>query len=84
MERDLQTISINQNGRCRGRYHGQDYVKSPFGPFLQTLATDASCIINPNVMKHEKDGDLAQAWLAQNMDGAALQNDRVEPGERST
>jgi peptide/nickel transport system substrate-binding protein len=25
-------------------------LKSPFGPFLQTLATDASCIINPNVM----------------------------------
>jgi len=45
-------------------------LKNPFGPFLQTLATDASCIINPNVMKHEKDGDLAQAWLAQNMDGS--------------
>lgn len=45
-------------------------LKSPFGPFLQALATDASSIINPNVMKHEKDGDLAQAWLAQNMDGS--------------
>ena len=45
-------------------------LKSPFGPFLQTLATDAASIVNPNIMKHEKAGDLAQAWLAQNMDGS--------------
>ena len=45
-------------------------LKSPFGPFVQTLATDAGSIINPNVMKHEKDGDLAQGWLAQNTDGS--------------
>ena len=45
-------------------------LKSAFGPFLQTLATDAACIVNPSVMKHEKAGDLAQAWLAQNMDGS--------------
>ena len=45
-------------------------LKSPFGPFLQTLATDAASIVNPNVMKHEKAGDLAQAWLAQNTDGS--------------
>lgn len=45
-------------------------LKSAFGPFLQTLATDAASIVNPNVMKHEKAGDLAQAWLAQNMDGS--------------
>jgi peptide/nickel transport system substrate-binding protein len=32
-------------------------------PFVQTLATDAGSIIN-NVVKHEKAGDLARAWLA--------------------
>ena len=45
-------------------------LKNAFGPFLQTLATDAACLINPNVMKHEKNGDLAQAWLAQHTDGS--------------
>jgi len=45
-------------------------LKSPFGPFLQTLATDAGSIVNPNVMKNEKDNDLAQAWMAQNTDGS--------------
>jgi peptide/nickel transport system substrate-binding protein len=45
-------------------------LKSAFGPFLQTLATDAASIVNPNAMKNEKAGDLAQAWLAQNMDGS--------------
>ncbi|MBZ4659708.1 MAG: extracellular solute-binding protein family 5 [Desulfacinum sp.] len=45
-------------------------LKNPFGPFLQTLATDAGSIVNPAVMKHEKDGDLAQGWLAQNTDGS--------------
>ncbi|HSB81245.1 MAG TPA: ABC transporter substrate-binding protein [Candidatus Methylomirabilis sp.] len=45
-------------------------LKSPFGPFLQTLATDAASIVNPNVMKNEKDNDLAQGWLAQNTDGS--------------
>ncbi len=45
-------------------------LKNPFGPFVQTLATDAACIVNPNVMKHEKNGDLAQGWMAQNTDGS--------------
>lgn len=45
-------------------------LKSPFGLFLQTLATDAASIVNPNVMKHEKDNDLAQDWTAQNTDGS--------------
>jgi len=51
-------------------YTARIVLKSAFGPFLQTLATDAGCIVNPAVMKHEKDGDLAQAWLAQNTDGS--------------
>jgi peptide/nickel transport system substrate-binding protein len=51
-------------------YTAKITLKNPFGPFLQTLATDAASIVNPNIMKHEKDGDLAQAWLAQNIDGS--------------
>ncbi len=45
-------------------------LKNPYGPFLQTLATDAASIVNPAIMEHEKDGDLAQAWLAKNTDGS--------------
>lgn len=45
-------------------------LKTPYGPFLQSLATDAACIVNPAIMKHEKDGDLAQGWLSQNTDGS--------------
>jgi peptide/nickel transport system substrate-binding protein len=51
-------------------YTAKITLKSAFGPFLQTLATDAACIVNPNIMKHEKNGDLAQAWMAQNTDGS--------------
>ena len=45
-------------------------LKNSFGPFIQTLATDAGSIVNPNVMKYEKAGDLAQGWMAQNTDGS--------------
>jgi peptide/nickel transport system substrate-binding protein len=45
-------------------------LKNAYGPFLQTLATDAGSIVNPAVMAHEKDGDLAQAWLAENTLGS--------------
>jgi peptide/nickel transport system substrate-binding protein len=51
-------------------YTAKITLKNAFGPFLQTLATDAASIVNPNVIKHEKDGDLAQAWMAQNTDGS--------------
>jgi peptide/nickel transport system substrate-binding protein len=45
-------------------------LKNPYGPFLQTLAVDGASIVNPAVMKHDKDKDLAQAWLAENTDGS--------------
>lgn len=51
-------------------YTAKITLKNAFGPFLQTLATDAACIVNPAIMKHEKDGDLAQAWLSQHTDGS--------------
>ncbi len=45
-------------------------LKNAYAPFLQTLATDAGSIICPAVMAHEKDGDLAQAWLAEHTLGS--------------
>ncbi len=45
-------------------------LKNAYGPFLQTLATDAGSIVNPKVMTHEKEGDLAQGWLAENTMGS--------------
>lgn len=45
-------------------------LKNPYGPFLQTLATDGASIVSPKIMEHEKDGDLAQAWLAENTAGS--------------
>jgi peptide/nickel transport system substrate-binding protein len=45
-------------------------LKYPFAPFLSTLATNAASIINPSVIKYQKDGDLAQGWLAEHIDGS--------------
>jgi peptide/nickel transport system substrate-binding protein len=45
-------------------------LKNPYGPFLQTLAADGASIVNPAVVKYEKDKDLAQAWLAENTAGS--------------
>ena len=45
-------------------------LKNAYGPFLQTLATDAASIVNPKVMIHEKEGDLAQGWLSENTMGS--------------
>ncbi|WP_197495787.1 ABC transporter substrate-binding protein [Acidihalobacter yilgarnensis] len=39
-------------------------LKEAFAPFLYTLANDGAAIINPKVMTHQVNGDLAQAWLA--------------------
>ncbi len=39
-------------------------MEIPFPPFLYTLATNAASIINPAVMKNEKNGDLASEYLA--------------------
>jgi peptide/nickel transport system substrate-binding protein len=59
-------------------------LKNAYGPFLQTLATDAASIVNPAIMKNEKDGDLAQAWLAQNTDGSgAYRLTEWKRGERA-
>lgn len=45
-------------------------LKNAYGPFLQTLATDGASIVNPAVLTHEKEGDMAQTWLAENTLGS--------------
>ena len=45
-------------------------LKRPFGPFLQTLATNAASIINPAVLEHTARNDLGQDWLRTNTDGS--------------
>ena len=44
-------------------------LKTPFAPFLGSLATDQASIVSPGVTKHETGGDLGQAWLAGNSAG---------------
>ena len=45
-------------------------LKNPYGPFLQTLATNGASIVNPAVMSHATGDDLAQGWLASHTDGS--------------
>ncbi|MCL4439208.1 MAG: ABC transporter substrate-binding protein [Firmicutes bacterium] len=45
-------------------------LKAAFPPFLYTLATNAGSIINPKVMEHEKDGDMASGWLGEHTMGS--------------
>ena len=45
-------------------------LKTVFPPFLSTLATNGGDIVNPAVMKNEKDGDMGQNWLANHTAGS--------------
>ncbi|PKN46347.1 MAG: peptide ABC transporter substrate-binding protein, partial [Deltaproteobacteria bacterium HGW-Deltaproteobacteria-20] len=45
-------------------------LKNPYGPFLQTLATDGASIVNPKVAAKAVGDDKAQAFLAENVDGS--------------
>lgn len=45
-------------------------LKTVFPAFLSTLATNGGGIVNPAVMKEEKDGDLGQNWLANHTAGS--------------
>jgi peptide/nickel transport system substrate-binding protein len=45
-------------------------LNAPFPPFLFTLANNGAAIVNPKVMQHEKDGDMAQAWLSEHTAGS--------------
>lgn len=46
------------------------HLTAPFAPFASTLAVSGGAIINPKVMEHEKDGDMAKAWLAEHSAGS--------------
>ena len=63
-------ISSIKSMRVISPYTLEVTLKNAYGPFLQTLATDAASIVNPAVMIHEKDGDMAQAWLTENTFGS--------------
>ncbi|MGH3502430.1 MAG: ABC transporter substrate-binding protein [Nocardioidaceae bacterium] len=45
-------------------------LKNAFAPFVSTLATNQSNIVNPKVMEHEQDGDMGQAYLANHTMGS--------------
>lgn len=45
-------------------------LKNPYGPFLQTLATNGASIVNPKVAAKEINGDKAQGFLAEHADGS--------------
>ena len=56
-----------------------------FAPFLYTLANSGAAIVNPKIMEHEKDGDLAQGWLSANTAGSgAYQLSAWEKGQSIT
>lgn len=63
-------ISAIQSIKVVAPYELEVTLKNSYGPFLQTLATDAASIVNPAVMQYEKEGDMAQAWLAENTMGS--------------
>jgi peptide/nickel transport system substrate-binding protein len=48
----------------------QFHLKKPFAPFLFTLANDGAAVINPKVMAHATNGDMAQGWLAEHTAGS--------------
>lgn len=56
-------------------------LSSQFAPFLSTLATAGAAIINPKVMEHEKDGDMAKGWLAEHTAGSGAY--KITSWERS-
>lgn len=45
-------------------------LKEPYPLFLPRFTNNYASIVNPKVMEHEKDGDLAQAWLSENTAGS--------------
>ena len=45
-------------------------LNAPFAPFLFALANNGAAIVNPKAMQHEKDGDMAQAWLSEHTAGS--------------
>ncbi len=58
-------------------------LKEPFAPFLSALVDDAGSIVDPNVMKHETNGDMGQAYLADHtMGSGAFEVTHWEKGQQ--
>lgn len=58
--------SLDENSiKVPDKYTVEFHLKAPYGPFLETIASEfGSWILSPAAVKaHEKDGDLAQDWL---------------------
>jgi peptide/nickel transport system substrate-binding protein len=53
-----------------GPHTVQFHLKEPFAPFLYTLANDGAAIIDPKVMSHQRNGDMAQGWLSEHTAGS--------------
>ncbi len=91
LERTLQlgkgpadTLSAIKSVKVVDAYTVQITLHAPFGPFIQTLATSAASIINPAVMEHEQDGDLAQGWLTRHTAGSGpYRMAEWTPGQRA-
>ncbi|MDM7852541.1 ABC transporter substrate-binding protein [Pseudochrobactrum kiredjianiae] len=56
-------------------------LNAQFAPFISTLAVSGAAIINPKVMEHEKDGDMAKGWLAEHSAGSGAY--RIASWERN-
>lgn len=56
-------------------------LSSPFAPFLSTLAVSGAAIVNPKVMEHEVNGDMAKAWLVEHTAGSGAY--RISSWERN-
>lgn len=57
-------------------------LKKDFPPFLSTLAANYGGIVNPNVMKHEKNNDMGQNYMAsQTMGSGAYQLTEWKKGQ---
>lgn len=48
----------------------QMVLRHPFAPFLSCLATNGGGIVNPKVMREEKNGDLAHEYLSTHLMGS--------------
>ncbi|WP_289142687.1 ABC transporter substrate-binding protein [uncultured Brevibacillus sp.] len=53
-------------------YSVEFQLKEPNPLLLPRFAGNYASIVNPKVMEHEKDGDLAQAWLSSNTAGSGV------------
>lgn len=66
------TFGVIESVEVIDPYKVEFTLKNPFPPFISTLAANYGGIVNPKVMDNEKDGDLAQGYLASNTAGSGV------------